>query len=625
MPSDLGDLATRLVAVVNAATWAEMRRLLEADPELSSPAAVAVVDGWADQVRDDPESAGKLREYRDMLRECGEQGVAAYFDEQAAILAADETITGLTEAIAIVSAGSPMRAVWGNQLFLAYSRRFDDRGDPQDLHAAIAAARAAAGDPATPSEVRPGLLTNLAVGLLDRFALLAEDADLRAAIDAAAEAVGAGAACATYPEALSTYGRALLVRAARGGEREQYEEGAQVLQQAADLCRDPLNRAAVLASLGNGLSDVFLYTGELDVLDRAVAATTEAVDATPAGSADWWIRQSNLGVVLLTRYDHSGDIADADASIAALRRAVETCPPTASGRPAIMTNLGLVLAERHERFRDPADLDAALAAFEEAVDGTPETGIHRPMVLSNLGGGLIDRYHERGGPADLDRAIRCFEQALSGSGLDWATRAATSHNLGRALLDRYDRDSAPADLEQAAEAVRAAVAATPDGSQRLPGWLSSLAEVLGRRERTADESDTAARRAIELGSEVDLATALRSALEWGERAARHGRHRVAVDALTAGVTVLERLVRTQGLRRQKETWLRDAVMLGPRLAYAAAADGAPVTAVTGLERCRAVLLSEALERNPAVLRQLTADGHGELAARFTAASGRLDP
>jgi hypothetical protein len=47
------------------------------------------------------------------------------------------------------------------------------------------------------------------------------------------------------------------------------------------------------------------------------------------------------------------------------------------------------------------------------------------------------------------------------------------------------------------------------------------------------------------------------------------------------------------------------------------------TAVLGLDRCCAVLLSEALERDPATLRQLAAGGHPELAARFAAATDRV--
>jgi hypothetical protein len=87
VPSDRDDLATRIATVINAQAWADMRHILETDPELTTAAALAVLDGRVDQVRADPESARALRGYQGMLRECGEKGIASYFDEQAAILA----------------------------------------------------------------------------------------------------------------------------------------------------------------------------------------------------------------------------------------------------------------------------------------------------------------------------------------------------------------------------------------------------------------------------------------------------------------------------------------------------------------------------------------------------------
>jgi tetratricopeptide (TPR) repeat protein len=294
-----------------------------------------------------------------------------------------------------------------------------------------------------------------------------------------------------------------------------------------------------------------------------------------------------------------------------------------------MTNLGLAIAERHERFHDSADLDAAMEAFEEAVDRTPGTSANWPRVLSNLGGGLIDRYHERGDPADLRRAIACFERALDGTALEWTSVAATSHNLGRALLDLYSRDGAGADLDRAVDALRTAVAVTPAGSQRLPGWLSSLATVLARRyEATGNDADRvaadeAAEHAVQFGGDVDLATAQRTAMEWGDRSARTGSWRAAADAFDLGIAILERLVRTQSHRQHKESWLCDADTLGPRAAQAAAMAGDLRTAVLGLERCRAVLLSEALDRDPATLRQLAVNGHPKLAAQFAAATDRV--
>ena len=82
------------------------------------------------------------------------------------------------------------------------------------------------------------------------------------------------------------------------------------------------------------------------------------------------------------------------------------------------------------------------------------------------------------------------------------------------------------------------------------------------------------------------------------------------------------MFRAQLLRADKESWLRDAEDLVVDGAFALAAGDDPRGAAVALERGRALLLSEALERAAADLSRLE-DGHAGLAIRFRESSARV--
>lgn len=97
----------------------------------------------------------------------------------------------------------------------------------------------------------------------------------------------------------------------------------------------------------------------------------------------------------------------------------------------------------------------------------------------------------------------------------------------------------------------------------------------------------------------------------------------AVEAYDYGLNVLDRLYRTQLGRRHKEAWLREAQRVPVRAAYARAEQGNLEAAVTVLEQGRALLLSEALERDQARLDHLTELGYDVLAQRYREAANLL--
>jgi CHAT domain-containing protein len=112
--------------------------------------------------------------------------------------------------------------------------------------------------------------------------------------------------------------------------------------------------------------------------------------------------------------------------------------------------------------------------------------------------------------------------------------------------------------------------------------------------------------ACQKGVDTALEEALRAARNWGNWASARGEWCEARRAYDYGLEASERLFRTQLLRASKEAWLREARGLHARAAYALARMEEPKLAVETMERGRARLLSQILEREPADLVQLEA-------------------
>jgi hypothetical protein len=89
-------LAERLVAFVAAKTWDESQDMLEADPELLSDRADAILAGFIEATRDNPAAVESLAEHRALLQRCREIGIEAAFAEMAPSLA--EAVAALNQA-----------------------------------------------------------------------------------------------------------------------------------------------------------------------------------------------------------------------------------------------------------------------------------------------------------------------------------------------------------------------------------------------------------------------------------------------------------------------------------------------------------------------------------------------
>ncbi len=369
--------------------------------------------------------------------------------------------------------------------------------------------------------------------------------------------------------------------------------------------------SSYLNNLGIGLGYRYDQTGELADLERMVEVYEQAVEKTLPGSPDLPSRLNNLGNGLSGRYARMGTLADLARAIDAYEQAVEQTPPGSPELSRYLNSLGTGLSRRYARTEDLADLVRVIEAYEQAVKQTPSGSPDLPGYLNNLGTGLKNRYVRTGELADLSRAIEVLEQAVKQTPQVSPALPFRLNNLGNGLSERYaqTRDSPEglADLARAIEVYQQAVEQSPPGSPGLPMYLNNLGNGLSdryaRMGKLADltQAIEAYEAACQKGQDTTSEEALRAAHNWGGWASEREEWVEAGRAYGYGMVAIEQLYRVQLTRRAKETWLRSGRGLSARASYALARANDQTNAVLALERDRARLLAEVLERDHADL------------------------
>lgn len=106
------------------------------------------------------------------------------------------------------------------------------------------------------------------------------------------------------------------------------------------------NATGELDDRGGSLYAAYQRTGDLQVLEAAITALREAVDATPAHDADRPNRLGNLGLALWTRFGRIGQLADLERAITAFDEAADAVPADDPDRPAMLATIAVMLAAR---------------------------------------------------------------------------------------------------------------------------------------------------------------------------------------------------------------------------------------------------------------------------------------
>jgi tetratricopeptide (TPR) repeat protein len=479
---------------------------------------------------------------------------------------------------------------------------------------------------------RSPLLNNLAVRLRTRAGLTGDITDLRRALDlareAAATADAAGPAGGIY---LNTLGTCLTDRFAGEGSRADLDEAITAFRTAVENALDPSDQKAFTANLAGALADRYRHAGDAADLDRAVELVEHLRLAGIHDATERAGLAANYASLLQDRYAATGVIDDLDRAAEAAAAALTDAPPGTLTRMVLRTNLGGARQSLYERFQRRADLDAAIREFTAGLAESPPGAPGAARLHNNLGVAYVARAragHDQRRRQDMDRSVAAHRQAVRSAGA--VDRPLYANGLAAALADRYQESGKGRDLRAAVRIWRRAVAVTPAGAAPYARRIGNLArgaaltfERHGRRRDLARAGELY-RRSCRAGLEIDPESTLSVGSDWGGWALRRGATGEAATAYDLAAQALDQLFKRQLMRSHKEAWLLAAPGVAAAGALAKAGARDLHGAVLALERGRALLLSEALQRDRADLGRLGTTTDADLARRFREAVARLD-
>ncbi|WP_018639586.1 CHAT domain-containing protein [Parafrankia elaeagni] len=414
----------------------------------------------------------------------------------------DDALPLLRSAVAALPPDSRFRTAHLANLTTALANRFERTGDLADLDEATAVGREALGVLNRDDPTSSVVLTNLCAVLLQRFSQTQDHTDLDASITMSRDAASCSSDSASLASSLSTLSAGLLLRFTLRGDLADLEESIESGCEGTRLSSpDDGHHSARLATLGNAFAERFERLGETGDLDAAVAVFRESVSAARAAYPDSVGFLAGLARVLTLRFSRLGRMADIDQAVALGRKVVATTPLGHSKRAVRLAALGNALQARFVRSGDLADLDAAIGVGWDAAKDLGADHQHRAATVANLGIALQSRFEQTGSGADLDAAISNYEQAVVVTPPGHPDHAGYLIALGQSLRLRFQRTENIADIDAAVAACREAVAVTPHDHPDRLAMLSNLSVVAQFRfAETEDMGDID--EVIAVGTEV---------------------------------------------------------------------------------------------------------------------------
>lgn len=389
---------------------------------------------------------------------------------------------------------------------------------------------------------------------------------------------------------------------------------------------DPRTLAIAQSNAASAFAARYRQRGDVIDLRRAVDYAEAALaGAEVAGSTRLARYRSSLAMVLSFQFDAFGEIDDLNRGIEALERPVEDDPLHETGGASAL--LGSLLRRRWSVLGDLSDLSRAVALLDDAVSGPG--GANRPALLTNLGNALLDRYGVTDDIEDLRRASDMHERAVQITTPDDWQIASRYNNAGNSALSIYevseDLDALTRAIEHYRRSVELTERAAPELASRQYNLGNALRAAHSRSAHAADAAKAAEafRAACVNGLDAGLEWALAASQSWGRWAEQRQDWEEAATAFGYGLQAIDSLFRRQLARDEKEAWLQHAQGVAAEAAFALAKHSKPEPAATAIERGRAFLLSEVLERDRVELAQLERAGRHDLADRYRATSKRL--
>jgi len=507
-------------------------------------------------------------------------------------------------------------------------RRYEEQGDPLDLDAAQSRLElaVAVAEPGIPAHAIA--LSALGLVLIKRHEVTLEPSILETAIEHLQEGLHrADGEPSIRPALLLQLGDGLARKYEHTSARENLDAAIDAYRAGLEEPSPHVTVTALLrAALGNALRMSWERDGESAQLDDAIELLDTGAADLPSGSDAWATARARLAASLLWRYETRGNLADVHTAVAMAREAVEATAERAPGRGVRLSGLARALAARGVRIGKTRDLDEAIALLQGLIEREPRS---RTLAnrLSDLGTDLLSRYDARKDPADLTAAVASLEQAVELTPNRVAARAVRLGNLGNALMRSYEAELDVGKLKRAVAAQREAVELADKRPDRasyrlgLADCLALLHDANGDHVLLGEAVDCYRRACCEAAKESPN-VALAASRNWARSATARAAWGEATEASRYAVEATEDLFRRQYARADQEAWLELATPVPAMAAYAIARAGYPEEAVLALERTRALLLSDALERRAKLL-DLRSHRAADLVTAYEAAAERV--
>ena len=282
---------------------------------------------------------------------------------------------------------------------------------------------------------------------------------------------------------------------------------------------------------------------------------------------------NNLGDGLRPRFMHTHDLHRTGTRIDLLEQAVEAVPSGSHEQGRHLTNLGTTLGTRHEESARPEDLQKALEVLTQAYDLGERYGDCADRATFLLESRNTAPLSTTQSPQRLDFAIAHLQQGIALTSPQAPHLANILYALSRCLESRFELTGEPAGLEAAVDAYLHRVSR---GVVSQPG------------------------------------TVLAAGHSWGDWAVERCAWQEAAEGYGFALQAMDELLSAQLLRREKESWIKDAGRIALDAADALVRSGDLPGAVVALERGRARLLAEEMEHARQDLDKLPALGGADL-------------
>ena len=338
------------------------------------------------------------------------QALLSQFERDGDPATLDRAIRRSGGAVAAPGWGDPMRAMLRMVHANALKRRYDASGDPADIATALELGEQAVAASADDDPERVGYLANLATFHQARFERTGDVADLD-------DAIRVGRQALTLPDRPESADAnlngnlmgALEARFEVTGDAESLDEAIEAGRASAAAAQtDAVNRGTFLSGLSIALRERYKLRGDPDDLAESVAAARRSV-AIPG--VHLVVSRLMLSLALRAEFRHTGGEAALDEAIAVADEVVRgPMPPTVVA--GAHSNLGSLLMSRYEHRDALADLDRAIEMQRAVVLDHPTGGPQVATLLFNLAHAVQMRAADRRSSPEEADALRAEAERL---------------------------------------------------------------------------------------------------------------------------------------------------------------------------------------------------------------------